>query len=93
MGATTFILMEIPAIHTASWFTALWLLPATPCPAAALMGALAFSFLMIAEVALAMGLSGQTPGTWFAGLWRAASLRDAEASHFRADAGSSTQAH
>jgi len=63
LAETTFILIETPAILTASWFAAHWLLhryAVQTLPAPALMGALAFSLLMIAEVALAVGLSGQT---------------------------------
>lgn len=77
LGETTFILIEIPVILTASWFAARWLLrryAVQTLPASAVMGTLAFVLLMGAELALAMGLSGQTPGAWFAGLWLAPHL-------------------
>jgi hypothetical protein len=72
LGETAFILIEIPVILTASWFTARWLMhryAVQAFSAAALAGTLAFALLMGAELAMAMGLSGQTPGAWFAGLW------------------------
>lgn len=71
LGETTFILIETPAILTASWFAARGLLrryAVHTLPAAALMGALAFAFRTIAKVALATGLSGRTPREWLAGL-------------------------
>jgi hypothetical protein len=72
LGETTFILIEIPVILTASWFAARWLLrryAVQTLPAVALMGTLAFTLLMGAELALAMELSGQSPDAWFATLW------------------------
>ena len=77
LGETTFILIEIPVMLTASWFAARWLLrryAVQTLPAAAVTGTLAFVLLMGAELALAMGLSGQMPGAWFAGLWHPPNL-------------------
>ncbi|MBX7501512.1 hypothetical protein K3181_08660 [Qipengyuania sp. YG27] len=77
LGETGFILVEVPVLLAASWFAARWLVrrhAVRSTGAAALMGALAFALLMGAELALATGPGGQTPGAWFAALWRAPHL-------------------
>lgn len=73
IGETAFILMEVPVMLAASWLAARWLVRRYKVPglgAAAAMGGLSFALLMLAELALATGLGGMTPGEWFAGLWR-----------------------
>lgn len=77
LGETGFILIEVPLLLAASWFTTRWLVKRyqlSSVGAAASMGALAFALLMMAELALATALGGQTPGEWFAGLWPAPHL-------------------
>jgi hypothetical protein len=73
LGETTFILIEIPLLLTASWFVASWLVQRYDIEGlaqAAAIGAFAFALLMIAELALATGFNGQDPRDWFAGLWQ-----------------------
>ena len=77
LGETAFILIEVPVMLAASWLAARWLVrrfKVHSLTAAIAMGALAFALLMGAELLLATGISGQSPATWFAGLWHAPHL-------------------
>lgn len=76
LGETNFILIEVPLLLTASWFAARWQAKRhrLRIGAAASMGALACALLILAELALATTLGGQTPGEWFAALWAAPHL-------------------
>lgn len=71
VGLIPAILIELPVILAASWMAAGWLVrrfAITTAGAALAMGGFAFALLMAAEFALALGLMGQTPGQWIAGL-------------------------
>ncbi|WP_296721406.1 hypothetical protein [Erythrobacter sp.] len=63
--------LELPLMLTASWFAASWLMRRFGIGtggAALVVGALAFTLLMVAEYALAVVLARQTPAQWLAGL-------------------------
>ena len=73
LGETAFILLEVPIMLIASWWSARSLCARysiSSVASAAVMGACAFSFLMLAELVLASSLSGQSAGAWFSGLWQ-----------------------
>ena len=73
LGETTFVLLELPVMLIASWWSAKSLCvrhSISTLASAAVMGASALSFLMLAEVILATSLSGQSAGEWFARLWQ-----------------------
>ena len=62
---------ELPVMLGASWWASGWLVRRFAIErerAGLVMGALAFALLMAAECALAVGLTGETPGEWLAGL-------------------------
>ncbi len=70
MGESTFILIEIPVMLTASWFAARWLVARFAIAGrgeALAMGGIAFALLMAAEAALTAALGG-SPLSWFASL-------------------------
>ena len=57
----------------ASWFAARWLLRRhrlTSARARGTMGLVAFTLLMLAEVALASALFGQAPADWFKSIFK-----------------------
>ena len=66
-GETLAVLAEQPVMLIASWFAARWLIRRhrlTLVRARGAMGLVAFTFLMLAEVALASVLLGQAPADW-----------------------------
>jgi hypothetical protein len=68
LGATA---LELPVMLAASWLAAGWLLRRWRLAAggeALAAGGLAFALLMAAECLLAVGMMGQTPAQWLAGL-------------------------
>lgn len=71
IGETAAVMAEQPVMLTASWFVARWLVQQYDVARARerlVMGACAFSMLMIAELLLAVSLFGQTPGQWLDGV-------------------------
>ena len=77
LGETTFILFEVPILLTASWWSARSLCvrhSINSFASAAVMGACASSFLVLAELLLATSLSGQSASEWFARLWKVPQL-------------------
>jgi hypothetical protein len=68
IGALAAVALEVPLILGLSWLVAGRVLRRWPLPRgqAFAMGALAFLILMLAEVALAYALSGQTPAAYAA---------------------------
>ena len=77
LGETTFILFEVPILLIASWWSARSLCvrhSINSFASAAVMGACAFSFLVLAELLLAASLSGQSASEWFARLWKVPQL-------------------
>ncbi len=70
-GAVAAVLIEVPLILAASWFTARAIIPrfgVKTARAALAMGALAFALLIALEYALAVLAFGQSAGEWVAGL-------------------------
>ncbi|MFN3990738.1 MAG: hypothetical protein ACK4IS_10820 [Erythrobacter sp.] len=70
VGVTAATIMELPIMLAASWWAAGLLVrrfALVTAGAALKMGALAFALLMAAELALAMGLMGKSPGEWLGG--------------------------
>ncbi len=66
-GETIAVLAEQPVMLIASWFAARWLVRRhrlTSVRARGTMGLVAFTLLMLAEVALASLLFGQSPAEW-----------------------------
>jgi hypothetical protein len=71
IGLVPATLAELPLMLAASWWASGWLVRrfAITTPAAGLaMGGLAFTLLMAAELALAIGLIALSPAQWLAGL-------------------------
>lgn len=71
IGLVPATLAELPVMLAASWVASGWLVrrfAIATAGAGLVMGALAFVLLMAAECALAVGLIGQMPGEWLAGL-------------------------
>ncbi|MBI1402982.1 MAG: hypothetical protein GC147_07200 [Porphyrobacter sp.] len=71
VGLVVATAFELPVMLAASWWLAERLLRrfAIAAPGEALaMGLFAFALLLAAECALAVGLSGQSPAQWLAGL-------------------------
>ena len=70
LGETTAVLLEVPVILAASWFTARWLVRACSVPAQTrdrlIMGFVAFALTMLAELALSVGLFGRSLPEHFA---------------------------
>jgi hypothetical protein len=68
VGALAAVALEVPVILLVSWIVAGRVLGRWPLTgqAALAMGALAFALLMLAEVTLAFGLSGQSPPAYAA---------------------------
>lgn len=67
VGETNAVLAEQPVMLIASWFAAGWLVGRYRLVAVrerAIMGVVAFSLLMLAEVTLASLLFGQSPAAW-----------------------------
>ncbi|MBY6218905.1 hypothetical protein [Qipengyuania aquimaris] len=72
LGETVFVLIEVPIMLAASALAARWLMPHFGIETrgeALAMGALAFALLMLAELALATGLSAMTVREWLAEAW------------------------
>ncbi len=70
IGLVPATLAELPVMLAASWWAAGWLVrrfAITSGGTALAMGALAFALLMAAELALAVGLLGQSAGEWLSG--------------------------
>ncbi|MDH7975246.1 hypothetical protein QH494_23930 [Sphingomonas sp. AR_OL41] len=70
IGETAAVLLELPVMLTASWVAAGWCVrrfavPPRVAPRLA-MGLLAFALVMVAELALAVILFGQSPAQHFA---------------------------
>ena len=66
-GETIAVMAEQPVMLIASWFAARWLVRRhrlTSVRARGVMGLVAFSLLMLAEVTLASALFGQAPADW-----------------------------
>ncbi|MBX7528024.1 hypothetical protein [Qipengyuania vesicularis] len=73
IGETAFILIELPVMLAASTLAARWLLRRFAIDTAGealAMGALAFALLILAELALATGLSGMTAREWLMEAWQ-----------------------
>ncbi len=71
VGLIPATVIELPLILTGSWLAAGWLVRRFDLASrseALAAGALAFAILMMAELALAAVLTGQTPALWLAGL-------------------------
>lgn len=71
IGLVPATLAELPVMLAASWVASGWLVrrfAIATAGAGLVIGALAFVLLMAAECALAVGLIGQMPGEWLAGL-------------------------
>jgi hypothetical protein len=74
MGPFRAVAIEVPIILAVSWVVAGWVLRRLPLPspgARLAMGAVAFAFLMVAELALTVALGG-TPCGFVAGMASAA---------------------
>ncbi|WP_369026243.1 hypothetical protein [Qipengyuania sp. RANM35] len=72
IGETAFVLVEVPAMLAASFVAARLLLRRYALDSlreTGLMGGLAFTLLIIAELALAMLVGDLRPYEWFASLW------------------------
>ncbi|EAQ28824.1 hypothetical protein NAP1_14533 [Erythrobacter sp. NAP1] len=72
VGEEMAVLIEMPIIIAACMIAAWWLtarFAIVSVRAALAMGALAFALLMMAELALAVGVFGETPRGWLAGLF------------------------
>jgi hypothetical protein len=70
IGLVPATLAELPVMLAASWWAAGWLVrrfAITSLGTALAAGGLAFALLMAAELALAVGLIGQSPGEWLGG--------------------------
>ena len=73
VGETVFVLFEVPIMLAASALAARWLMPRFAIETrgeALAMGALAFALLILAELALATGLSGMTAREWLVEAWQ-----------------------
>jgi hypothetical protein len=71
VGLMPATLIELPVMLGASWLASGWLMrrfAITNAGAALAMGALAFALLMVAELALGVGLMGLTPAQWLTDL-------------------------
>jgi hypothetical protein len=69
-GETTAVLLELPVMLAISWFATGWTIRRFDLHAAdsrAIMGATAFSLLMLAEAALAVAVFGTSLGEWARG--------------------------
>lgn len=71
-GETIAVMVEQPVMLIASWFAARWLVRRQRLKsvrARGAMGLVAFTLLMLAEVALASALLGQAPADWLTSLF------------------------
>jgi hypothetical protein len=70
IGETAAVLLEVPVMLAASWIAAGWCVRRFAVPPAVsarlAMGFLAFALVMLAELALAVLLFGQSPARYFA---------------------------
>jgi hypothetical protein len=69
-GPLAAVALEVPVVLALSWVVAGRVLARwpLPLPGRIMMGALAFALLMLAEMALAVLLFGQTPGAFFSAM-------------------------
>ena len=75
LGEVPAVAAELPVMLAASWLLARRVVrryAITATGAALAIGLIAFALLLLAELALAMTLAGQTPADWAAGLTRPA---------------------
>jgi len=70
-SAVLAVLLELPLVLTASWWVARRIVTSNRlgCGESAAMGAVAFTLLMVAELALATFVFGETTHGWFSALF------------------------
>jgi hypothetical protein len=74
MGAFAAVAMELPVMLAFAWFACRRVMPETGAARPIAVGILAFALLMIAELALAMTLGGQTLAQYLSDLAKPAGL-------------------